>query len=135
MNSMIERWRREGMAYVVVFADKGATGFFESMGFKYQIPFPRELYDCWIDKYSHSVLMCFRFESQTLMAQQLLQSNTTEVDVLVMIENADRNAGETWVTGQVVSEAKGVVTVQYSYMLRNYSETLKSDSIRIKCTE
>lgn len=127
---MMDKWRREGMTNIIVFADFSAMGFFRSVGFSLDVPFPRDLYDCWIDKYSQSVLMCFCFF--TLSGDMFPSASPTEVDVLVFVDNTDKNSSQTWVTGLVLRESDESVTVQYSYFLRTYTETLSVDSIRLK---
>jgi len=130
IHHMLQTWKGEGYEYVVTFADLTAVPFFESVGFRSHIPVPRDLFDCWIDKYSQSVLMCFCMHHP--MLTDVITSDTEPVEVLVFMDNVDRRPSERWVKG-VVTDVQGErVRVTYSYELRTYSEWLPEESIRLR---
>ena len=132
LHHLTGQWKAEGFSYVMTFADPSAVPFFASLRFASKIPFPRDLYDCWIDKYSHSVLMCQELEGHPF--DNHIADAVEFVEVLVFIENSDRRPVEVWVQG-IASEhvdAAHLVEVVYSYQLRTYREWLSEDSVRIR---
>lgn len=130
LHHMLRMWRSEGFEYVLTFADVNAVPFFESVGFRSDIPVPRDLYDCWIDKYSHSILMCFSLHKPGSIEN--ITSELESVEILVFMDNVDRRPAERWVKGVVTDTDDTNVRVVYSYNLRTYSEWLPEESIRIR---
>jgi hypothetical protein len=130
---MKERWRSEGYAYVLTFADLSAKGFFGSLQFTEGVPFPRDLYECWVDKYSESVLMSLNLCHSNHLGTCFRERIT--IQVLVCIDNVDRGAKKVWVDGHVIGRSGRIVFVQYVYMLKQYVEVLSCDSSRVVETE
>jgi hypothetical protein len=130
LGNLRKMWTDEGFSYIMTFADPSAFPFFVSKGFSSAIPYPRDLYDCWIDKYSHSLLMCLCLHGAP---QPISQAFSTEaVEVLVFMDNCDKRPTEVWVQAVAFECDEDKVLVVYSYQLRNYQEWLAEDSIRIR---
>lgn len=129
IRSMIQRWKEEGFAYVLTFADRNAVGFFESMGFTGSIPPPRDVYDIWIDKFSESLHMCYTLYPPEAPLET--RSMQFYVQVLVYLENVDKCPRSIWAAGIATDSTGECITVQYSYMLKTYTESLPIDSVRL----
>ena len=130
LDLMMDKWRADDMSYVLTFADVNAVKFFESIGFTDHIPFPRDLYDCWIDKYSRSVLMCLPLNK--LQECERSTRAPARVEILVFVDNVDKQATEIWVPGRVIVDSGETAIVQYSFRLKTHVEVLAVDSIRLK---
>lgn len=128
LSSMLDIWRDECIAYVFTFADFGAIKFFESQGFVRDIPVPRDLYDCWIDKYSHSVLMCCTLKHSFISHNPVSKG----IEILIYIENAVKHAKEIWVPALVIYEDHEYIKVHYSAWLRRFTEVLPCESLRLR---
>ena len=130
LSKLISIWREEGLEYVVTFADLNAIRFFEAIGFTSSIPFPRRLYEPWIDKYSHSLFMCLHLHAHASVVQEVFALEP--VEILVAIDYVGNRHRETWVRGYSVASNPNRMTVEYSFMLRNHRECLAIDSIRVR---
>ncbi len=130
LSKLISIWRDDGLEYVVTFADLNAIRFFEAIGFTSSIPFPRRLYDPWIDKYSHSLFICLHLHGHSAAVQEVCALEP--VEILVAIDYVGNRHHETWVKGFSVASNPNRMTVEYSFMLRNHRESLAIDSIRVR---
>ena len=130
LQSMIDKWLLDSMSHVITHADLSAVPFFEKMGFSTTIPFPRDFYEPWVDKYSKSVLMCLSLYEISIPRQ--ISKPGGLVKVLIQMDNVDKYAKEIWVDGFVIHDNEDVTIIQYSYQQRTYNEVLPVESIRLK---
>jgi GNAT superfamily N-acetyltransferase len=131
INSLISKWTEtESVTYVLTYADISAIRFFKSIGFTHEVPFPRDLIDPWIDKYSGSLLMVYQIIR--VKKQPSISSLPKMVKVLVFKDNTDRFAEELWCTAVVLSSKDCIICVQYAYMHRIYTEYLPIFSPRLR---
>ncbi len=130
LDELISIWKDEGYSYVLTHADLSASGFFERLSFNMSTPFPRDLFDAWVDKYSKSVLMCRALYEPGLYDDE---SRTYKlVSILIASENTDKSPVETWVCGSLLYESDDIVMVQYSFHQRLYTEILHYCSKRLQ---
>ncbi len=116
--------------YITTFSDVSAVGFFERFGFQASVPFPRDLYDPWIDKYSHSRLLCLPLRRVNHLISY--RREHTQILILVCIDNAERFPSQTWVEGIILVDFSSDVLVQYPFSQRVFQEILSVHSHRLK---
>lgn len=129
LEDLVSNWKDEGYSYVLTHADFSAAGFFERLSFNMSTPFPRELFDTWVDRYSSSILMCRSLSEPVGFDGD--RSDCKRIKILIASENTDKSPIETWVTGRLMYEREAFVLVQYSYHQRLYSELLRICSKRL----
>lgn len=132
LHKMLNRWKDEGFAHVLTYADFCAVKFFEKMGFSHKAYVPRDLYEPWIDKYSLATLMANQLHDLNKMYHQLRSEEPIPVEMLVFYENIDRRPKEVWAPGFALIQSDSSVLVQYSYNLSSFVESLPLDSPRIR---
>jgi N-acetylglutamate synthase-like GNAT family acetyltransferase len=133
LKAMLGKWKSEGFAHVLTFADFCAVRFFETVGFSHKLSMPRDLYDTWIDKYSLATIMGIQLLHETATAKCSIELNdAVAVDVLVFYENVDRRPREIWAPGLALRQSELSVLVQYSFRLATFVETLPIESPRIR---
>jgi GNAT superfamily N-acetyltransferase len=130
LDQMTCHWRTTGCAYVLVHADFSAVGFFNKASFSAHIPFPRVLFDAWIDRYSSAVLLCLNLVG--VGCESSLIPSLRRVSILVQSENTDKCPDETWVDAYLVAECDSLAIVQYAFHQRLYCETLSVASVRLQ---
>jgi N-acetylglutamate synthase-like GNAT family acetyltransferase len=131
IDRMAEDWYKLGVGdYVLTHADISAVGFFRRLGFQEFVPFPRDLSDPWIDKYSQSQLMCLSL--MKFDPAEDYEASNLPLQILVFVDNVDRSAAHIWVDAIVLKDFQQRVLVQYSYMQRIYHEILPCVSRRLK---
>ena len=131
VNNLAKDWYESGLCdYVLTFADISAVGFFERLGFLDAVPFPRDLWDPWIDKYSRSRLLCLPL--RTIDGFEGRSEVHQSVNVLVYVDNIESLTPQVWVNGVVLAGSNTAVLVQYSYMQKTYQEYLSTDSRRLR---
>lgn len=135
LRALLEDWFESGnYDYVMTYADISAVPFFRRLGFEESVPFPRDLYDPWVDKYSQSTLLCFR-RKRSILPEQIFESGRNRsVHVLVWMDNVERFPSQVWVPAiilMVFINGQDLL-VQYSYMQRIFHEILSVDSRRLK---
>jgi len=131
VNSLFDKWASsESIAYVLTYADASAVGFFRRLGFTELVPFPREVMDPWVDRYSSSLLMCCQLTQRRFGPIQ--RPIHRAVEVLVFVDNIDKFAEEIWCHAIVMGCLENAVQIQYAYMLRVYCELLPISSSRLR---
>jgi N-acetylglutamate synthase-like GNAT family acetyltransferase len=131
ITSLTNDWYDSGLCdYVLTFADISAVGFFERIGFQDSLPFPRDLWDPWIDKYSRSRMLCLPLRKIDFFKNRVERSKP--VAILVYVDNIESFTPQIWVNGVVLVDSNTVVLVQYSYLQKTYQEVLSRGSHRLR---
>ena len=129
---LLHDWYESGNSdYVITHADISAVPFFSRFRFEDSVPFPRDLYDPWIDKYSQSRLLCLKLRRPLGSVSRI--SGFQSVQILVRMDNVERYPSQVWADGIILAKLNdNDILVQYPFMLRMYEEILSVDSRRLR---